>query len=81
MVSNYHTPDESDKKSNLHIMLLHQKYKTNSVIAMTMLTGEDTLDYLPHLMKTRTDADTTGANSYRITTFNQTLERCDIGNK
>ena len=58
----------------------HQNYKTNSVIAMTMLTGEDTLDYSPHLMTTRTNADTTGANSYRTPTFNQTIERCDLGN-
>ena len=27
------------------------------------------------------NSDSDGATSYRITTFNQTLERCDIGNK
>ena len=44
-------------------------------------TSMYTLECLPHLMKKKANADTTGANSYRITTFNQTLERCDIGNK
>ena len=59
----------------------HQKYKTKSVTAVIMLPGEHTLECSPHLMKKRTNADSNGEISYRITTFNQTLERCDTGNK
>ena len=43
--------------------------------------GFQRLECLPHRMKKRTNADSDGATSYRITTFNQTLERCDLGNK
>ena len=42
----------------------------------------NTPDYSPHpQQKTKTNADTNGANSSQTLTFNQTLERCDLGNK